>query len=178
MAHANVNLVLIGARGAGKSAAGRRAARELAVPFVDADRELERRAKRSIADFFAAGEEAAFRTLEAELHLELLAKQRGIVATGGGCVISAAVRAALARHGAVIWLQADVKALGGRIRGSARPSLWGGDPADELPRLLAERSDWYQACATHTINTSQQSVKECADAIKHLWINLIDHDLR
>ncbi|HDL17250.1 MAG TPA: shikimate kinase, partial [Rhizobiales bacterium] len=46
------SIVLIGLMGAGKTAIGRRLARQLDLAFVDADTEIERAAGKSISDIF------------------------------------------------------------------------------------------------------------------------------
>ena len=47
------SIVLVGMMGVGKSSVGRRLAARLAVPFADADSEIEKAAGMSIADIFA-----------------------------------------------------------------------------------------------------------------------------
>jgi shikimate kinase len=47
------SIVLVGMMGAGKSSIGRRLAARIAIPFVDADTEIEEAADMSIADIFA-----------------------------------------------------------------------------------------------------------------------------
>ncbi|MFM2187142.1 MAG: hypothetical protein RIR43_1714, partial [Pseudomonadota bacterium] len=50
--------------GAGKTTVGRLLARQLDLPFVDADHEVERRVGTSVRDYFAQHGEAAFRDIE------------------------------------------------------------------------------------------------------------------
>ncbi|MCB0963607.1 MAG: hypothetical protein KDA98_09950, partial [Acidimicrobiales bacterium] len=59
------HLVLVGLMGSGKTTVGKKVAKLLGRPFVDADVELERRSGRSVADWFADEGEAAFRAAEA-----------------------------------------------------------------------------------------------------------------
>lgn len=166
-------LFLIGPRGAGKTAAGAATARRLGVPFVDVDALVETRAGRTIAEIFADDGEPAFRALERREILRLLdeAAEPRVVATGGGCVLDAEVRARLGRHREVAWLQAAVEILQRRIRGSSRPSLTGDDPAAELPGVVRRREPLYRAAAAAglTVDTGGRSVDEVADAlVRHL----------
>jgi len=55
------SVVLVGLMGAGKSSVGRRLAKILDLPFVDADEEIERAAGCSIEDIFRLYGEPAFR---------------------------------------------------------------------------------------------------------------------
>jgi 3-dehydroquinate synthetase/shikimate kinase len=95
-----VALVLIGFMGAGKSTiAGRVAERRGASP-LDSDTLLAERFGHSIAREFELHGEESFRAAERELVCRLLADAgpRDVVALGGGSVLSAEVRAALAGH--------------------------------------------------------------------------------
>ncbi len=66
------SIVLVGMMGVGKSSIGRRLAARLAVPFVDADTEIEKQAGMSIPDIFARHGEADFRRGEARIIARLL----------------------------------------------------------------------------------------------------------
>src|ERR1700683_1904602 len=66
------SVVLIGMMGVGKSSIGRRLAARLAIPFVDADTEIEKAADMSISDIFARNGEAYFRSGEARVIARLL----------------------------------------------------------------------------------------------------------
>ena len=57
------NLIFVGLPGSGKSTVGRLCARALNLPFVDADKFLEQREGRSVADIFASSGEGYFRDL-------------------------------------------------------------------------------------------------------------------
>lgn len=139
---------LVGPRGAGKSSVGARAAALLGVPFVDSDSRVEERAGLSVAQIFARRGEPAFRALEREVMLELLELDPpAVVATGGGSVLDADVRARLAAHPAVIWLSAPLAELRRRVRLAPRPSLTGADPVDELGPIVRAREPLYRACA-------------------------------
>src|SRR3546814_8339756 len=65
-------LVLVGMMGAGKTAIGRRLATRLALPFVDADAEIEQAAGSSIPEIFERHGEAAFREGERRIIARLL----------------------------------------------------------------------------------------------------------
>ncbi len=173
-----MSLHLIGMRGAGKSAAGALAAEQLGVDFVDADRQIERVARMTVAELFARQGEPAFRELELEVTLELLARPDHIVATGGGCVTMPQVRRALEASPGVIWLRAPAEVLASRIAGSDRPSLTGADPEQELGALLERRQRHYMACAGRIVDTERRGVREVALVLQQLWQQLPHHDLR
>jgi shikimate kinase len=173
-----MSLFLIGARGAGKTTAGRSAARRVGAAFIDSDEEIERATGASVVEIFAREGEAAFRAVERRVLLAVLPRPAHVVATGGGSVLDAEVRAALRRHGRVLWLRAPSAQLQDRVRGSVRPALTGSDAADELPLVVASREPLYRECADLEIETGERSPDEVADVIEQLWATLPHHDVR
>lgn len=137
-------LVLVGMPGAGKSSVGRRLARRLGLPFVDADEEIERAAGMSIQEIFAQHGEAEFREGEKRVVGRLLQSGPLVLATGGGAFMNAETRAAVAERGVSVWLRADLSTLLRRVKKrNDRPLLAQGDPAAKLAALLAQRGPFY-----------------------------------
>ena len=72
LSHIPKTIVLVGLMGAGKTCIGKRLARRLGLPFVDADDEIEKAANCSIDDIFELYGEAAFRDGERRVIARLL----------------------------------------------------------------------------------------------------------
>ena len=105
------NIILIGMPGCGKTTVGKHLAQKTKRQFVDADKEIEALAGKSIPEIFAQDGEDAFRTYETQV-LADLGKQSGlIIATGGGCVTRQENYNHLHRNGTIFWLQRDISAL-------------------------------------------------------------------
>ncbi|MEA3017507.1 MAG: shikimate kinase, partial [Sphingomonadales bacterium] len=85
--------MLVGHMGAGKTSVGKRLARRLGLPFVDADEEIERAAGRSIAEIFESFGEATFRDGERRVIARLIAGGPKVLATGGGAFLNDETRA-------------------------------------------------------------------------------------
>ena len=137
-------IVLVGMPGAGKSSVGRRLAKRLALPFLDADEEIVRAAGMSIPDIFAQRGEDEFREGEKRVLARLLQSGPSIVATGGGAFMNVETRATIARRGVCVWLKADHATLLRRVRKRAdRPLLAQGDASERLAHLLAQREPVY-----------------------------------
>jgi shikimate kinase / 3-dehydroquinate synthase len=121
--------VFIGFMGSGKSTAARELAQALGLSSVDSDTEIERRAGASIASLFESEGEQAFRQIEEEVVLKLLADadEDMAIALGGGSVCSPRVQEVLAGQ-LVVWLQIEAA------------SAWRRALAHEVKRPLA--SDW------------------------------------
>jgi shikimate kinase len=138
------SIVLVGMMGAGKSSVGRRLAARLAIPFVDADAQIEEAAQMTIPEIFERYGEADFRSAEARVIARLLDGGPQVLATGGGAFMNPDTRAAIRAKGVSLWLKADVELLLRRVkRRSDRPLLKTGDPAETLRRLMAERDPVY-----------------------------------
>jgi shikimate kinase len=147
-------VVLVGMPGAGKSSVGRRLAKRLDRPFVDADDELVRRSGRSVRDWFATEGEAAFRAAESALLADLLAAPGpAVVAAGGGVVLDPANRALLRERATVVWLRAGVPYLLSRVlqKQDHRPLL-DEDPEARLTALHEARTPLYAEVADHVVD--------------------------
>jgi shikimate kinase len=138
------SIVLVGMMGAGKSSIGRRVAARLAVPFVDADAEIELAADMTIAEIFAVHGEPYFRAGEARVIARLLERGPQVLATGGGAFMNTQTRAALKEKAVSVWLKADLEVLTRRLRRrSDRPLLKTEDPVATLTNLLQSRDPIY-----------------------------------
>ena len=103
------NIFVTGFSGTGKTTVGREAARLLGWRFVDLTRISRRRPGKPIDAIFAADGEAHFRALESQALLAACAREGQVVSTGGGIVMSAANRKAMASNGAIVCLEARRK---------------------------------------------------------------------
>ena len=153
------NIVLIGMAGCGKSTIGRQLARETGKKFVDADKEIEALAGKSIPEIFADDGEAAFRRLETEV-LATLGKQSGLViATGGGCVTRAENYPLLHQNGRILWIRRDP----GKLPTAGRPLSQKTAPAV----LYEQRKPLYRAFADAAVD-NEGTLGETLTAILNL----------
>jgi len=111
-------VVLVGPMGAGKTTVGRLLAERWDVPFADTDDVVESAEGRSVSDIFVDSGEEHFRALERAAVAQALAGHPGVLALGGGAVMSQETRATLAaerdRAGkAESALRAELEALQG-----------------------------------------------------------------
>lgn len=159
-------LFLVGMMGAGKTTVGKRLARRLGWPFVDADKELEARLGVPVQTIFELEGEAGFRRREAALIDELTRREATVFATGGGAVLDPANREVLAARGRVVYLRASVGDLWHRLRrDKVRPLLRTADPRARIEQLVAARDPLYREVAHVTVDTGRQPVEQVVDAI-------------
>jgi shikimate kinase len=168
-------LVLVGYRATGKSTVGRIVAERLRRPFVDIDREIESRTGRSIRVIFESQGEAAFREQEAEVLAQVIASRPGVVvATGGGAILLEGNRRAIRDFGFVAWLTADAAILSRRLETSrrgveARPALTSAGTLAEIAAVLEARTPLYREVAHASVDTTDRSAPQVADAVLEAW---------
>ena len=141
-------VVCIGFMGAGKSTAAQSAAHALGTAHIDVDSVIEQRLGKPIERVFAEDGEAAFRAVEEQVTLELLAGRRpGVLALGGGAIGNERVRAALSDH-LVVWLDVGLDVAWARCQGSDRPLA---RERSQFERLYREREPVYAGLADVTV---------------------------
>lgn len=161
-----MNVLLVGMMGAGKTTTGRRLADRLGWPYLDSDREVEEATGHTVAELFAEGGEAAFRSLESDALEEALAGEGDrVVSVAGGAVLDAANRALLQRSGLVVWLRADPATLAERVGSGAGRPLLSADPAGALRDLDAVRRPLYAEVADEVIDVDHLTPDQVVDRI-------------
>ncbi|XVV07999.1 shikimate kinase [Actinosynnema sp. CA-248983] len=157
--------VVLGPPGAGKTTVGQLLAARLGVAFRDTDEDVVATAGKPISDIFTTDGEPAFRALEEEAVAKGLAEHDGVLALGGGAVLSTATRARLAAH-TVVFLNVGM-AEGVRRTGlsSARPLLAGVNPRATFKALLDARLPLYREVATIEVDTDQLEPEQVVDAV-------------
>ena len=144
---------------------GGRAAGRTARPAVHRRRRRDRgagSASRSPRSSPTTGR-PAFRAFEEATTAELLAEP-GVLALGGGAVLSERTRPSLDGH-RVVWLQVSVPHAVRRIGlNEARPLLLG-NVRGRLLQLLAERTPLYAAAATEVVDTDGQTPTQVVESI-------------
>jgi shikimate kinase/3-dehydroquinate synthase len=153
--------VVVGFMGAGKTTLARELATARGVDHVDTDALLVERFGRSIEAVFDAEGEAAFRAAEEEVVLSVLGRAgTAVVSLGGGSVLSARVREALADH-TVVALDVPVELAWERAAGRNRPLA---RDADAFAALHAERQALYESLADAHLPPADAGVVVRADA--------------
>lgn len=156
--------------GAGKTAVGRRLARELGLDFHDSDLEVERRTGVDIDFIFEKEGEAGFRRREHDAIDTLSRLQNIVLATGGGAVLDSENRGFLASRGSVVYLAASVAQQLQRTRRSRhRPLLQTEDPEARLQELAVIRNPLYESLADHVIQTNGRRVPSVVKEILQLF---------
>jgi shikimate kinase len=166
------NIFLVGPMGSGKSAVGRRLARDIHADFVDSDAVIERRTGVEISYIFEKEGESGFRRRESEVLNELTDLSGIVLATGGGSVLAQDNRSRLAERGLVVYLRASIPQLLQRTSHSQdRPLLANGDPEETLAKLLEQRDPLYREIADFCVDTDGRTVADVAAEIRRRLAN-------
>jgi thiamine-phosphate diphosphorylase len=154
---------LVGFMGSGKTAVGRRVAERLGVPFVDVDEEIERASGKTIRALFEESGEAEFRAREAAYLEGVAGLPEAVVATGGGAFCFEGNRAAIARLGLSVSLDAPLAAIHARLASKTDRPLF--RSPEQLAALYAERAPFYRMAAIQVGLSGAETIEEASDRV-------------
>ena len=160
-------IVMVGLMGAGKTSIGRALARNLGIPFVDSDKEIEKAAGCSVVDIFSMYGEQEFRRVEEKVIERLIDTPPliKVISTGEGAFITPAVRKIVLERALTIWLKADLELLVKRTNfRHTRPQLLNTDSRKILAQLIKERYDTY-ALADITVETVDENIHKTLNKV-------------
>ncbi len=160
-------VVLVGPPGAGKTTVAGELGRRWGVGVRDTDHDIESAEGETVQEIFIDHGEQHFRALEERAVAAALADHEGVLALGGGAVLSATTRAALAGR-PVVFLDLGLAAAASRVGlGAGRPLLLG-NVRSQLKSLMDARRPLYTEVARHTVVTDELDAAQVADRVAAL----------
>ncbi len=167
------HLFLIGFMGVGKSAVSGQLSKILAVPCMDTDQEIERRAQKSITEIFETEGETAFRNMETALLSDLARKAPMVISCGGGITLRPENREIMKSSGTICTLTAEPVTVLSRVgHSNTRPLLNGHMNLSYIEKLMEERKSRYEDAADLTVATDKKTVQEVAEEIQRSLVAL------
>jgi shikimate kinase len=162
-----IHVTLVGMPSVGKTTIGLPLAKQLGMPFIDADQEIELREGRKVKDIFRDDGESAFREIEERVVLDLLdSKTPSVISTGGGAVLSETTRRALPENSTTLYLQISPEALADRLKGdTTRPLMQGHDPRTRVDELYGKRHPLYQEAADFMVDVTGHEPEPIVDVV-------------
>jgi shikimate kinase len=142
-------VILIGFMGCGKTTLGKKIARQLNIPFIDSDTEIERLNQLSIGEIFDQFGESGFREMETDFITSLENRGGFVLATGGGMPCFGYNMELLNKLGVTYYLDRPAKELDNRLKNSKiqRPLLKGiaeGELLEFIELTLTKRDEYYK----------------------------------
>ena len=130
--------------GVGKSTIGKKLAKRLKRKFVDIDKIIEIKEKKTIKEIFENEGEHYFRKIEKKITLEKLKKRNLVVALGGGAFIDEFIRKEIKSSCLSFWLDLKVESLLSRLKNvKKRPLLDEDKLKQSINKIYSERKKIY-----------------------------------
>ena len=140
----NKSLVLTGMMGVGKSTIGRLIAKRLKTKFIDVDKIIEKKEKKTIKRIFEDNGEKYFRKLEEKTTLKILKNNNTVIALGGGAFINNEIRQKVLSSCVSVWLKVDLDKLIKRYnKNDRRPLLNKKKLNTDVKRIYQSRKKIY-----------------------------------
>jgi len=158
------NIILIGIMGVGKSTLGELIADSLNLQFYDTDEEIEKYEKKSISKIFEDNGEGYFRRIEQIVTLDLLQKERCVIAFGGGTFIDKKIRNVASKNSISVWLKEDIDIILKRLSKNKKRPLIKNNPALVINKLINERYPIYNF-ADIKIDCNNENLKKIQSVI-------------
>lgn len=154
-------IIFIGFKHVGKTVIGRELARQLNVPFIDLDEEIERifdhenKKKMTCRQIMNEYGQSYFRNLEKRSLKHIAQSPPSVIALGGGTPLDIENQG-LIKHGTVIHLEAPPDVVFERIMLHGRPAFFVAEesPRDSFNRLWHERDEIYKKLAHFSIENN------------------------
>ena len=161
-------IALIGLRGGGKSTLGRLLAARLDVPFIELDREVERRSGASLSEIFDMFGQETFRRAEREALESVLRQHRAFVmATSGSIVTEPGTLELLLASCFTVWLRAEPDEHMKRVmeQGDMRPMAHSARAMEDLIAILKSREPLYAKAAAELVTSGKTPEQNLAELL-------------
>ena len=159
-------IALLGLRGGGKSTLGRLLAERLDIPFIELDREIEKRSGTTLSEIFDMFGQETFRRAEREALDDVLRQHKDfVIATSGSIVTEPGTLELLLASCFTVWVRAEPEDHMKRVmaQGDMRPMANKTRAMDDLISILRSREPLYakaEVALTTTGKTPEQNLTE------------------
>ena len=162
-------IALIGLRGGGKSTLGALLAAKLNVPFIELDREIERRSGATLSEIFDMFGQETFRRSEREALDDVLRRHpQFVIATSGSIVTEPGTLELLLSSCFTVWVRADPDEHMRRVmaQGDMRPMANSARAMQDLVSILKSREPLYAKAEASLVTTGRTPEQNLADLLR------------
>jgi XRE family aerobic/anaerobic benzoate catabolism transcriptional regulator len=163
-------IALLGLRGGGKSTLGRLLAEHLGIPFIELDREIEKRSGTTLSEIFDMFGQETFRRAEREALDDVLRRHEDFVlATSGSIVTEPGTLELLLTSCFTVWVRAEPEEYMKRVmaQGDMRPIAKSARAMEDLISILRSREPLYSK-ADAVLMTSGKTPQQNLDELLRL----------
>lgn len=167
------NIALIGFMGSGKTTVGRALSKLMDMKFVDIDKVISAREKKSINEIFEEKGQIYFRDLEREIIAQESLKNNCVISTGGGSILDNENIKRLRETSFVVYLDCTIECLYQRLKNSTtRPILNAAEDRRKIIEELYEKRRFlYEISADYTVKIDEKTnIFDTANLIKEAYI--------
>lgn len=166
----NLNIVLIGMPGSGKTLIGKKLAEVLpGFDFVDTDELIEKDTGLSISEIFAKYGEKHFRELEEKTIKEVSQNKNKIISIGGGAFENAQNVENLRQNGFVVYLRTCANEIYTRVKNETHRPLFSQDFSIEKIENMLQKREVNYLKADFIIDTDNQEPYTVLEKIKERY---------
>ena len=161
---------LTGMMGSGKTSIGKLLAKKINLPFYDSDEDIEDKLSLKISEIFETYGEILFREQEEKICIDILKKEKFVLALGGGAITNVRIRDSIAKNSLLIYLKTDENILFERLKNDkSRPLLKGTNLKKQINSILEDREKLYSESniiIENNVNDIEAVVEEIISLIK------------
>lgn len=155
-----MKIFLLGMPGSGKSTIGKLLAANINYPFLDLDKEIERRERKSISEIFESSGEKTFREMETEALREVIQKKGSLVIScGGGTPCFNDNMELMNISGLTVYIDVPEATLVERTKRNTSRPLLQSDHLTKISLLLNERAKFYTMAKYIVPSAGEESVQ-------------------
>ncbi len=161
------HIILEGFMGSGKSAVAKALAKEMDLPLIDIDKQVESRLKMRTTEVYERFGDVFYRAMETLILDELQPlEQRAVIVLGSGLALMPQNAPYLKNLGKVYYLKVSKQLVVERLsKGEKHSWLRAGDFEEHVTRMLKEREPAYRKVADYTIKVDGKKTAEIVQEI-------------
>ena len=157
--------------GVGKSTIGKKLAEKLKHKFIDVDKIIEEKEKNTIKEIFKNKGENYFRKIEKKITLEVLKKDKLVIALGGGAFTNESIRREVKSSSISFWLDLNVMSLLPRLKNIKKRPLLNEDNLEQsINKIYSERKKIYNE-SNFRIKCDSMNEEEIINKVIELYEN-------